>query len=781
AMAIALTAGLPLTAGASGSKAVSMELANSHSDNTTQKGVNNILTAASPGDVITVTGSKTNAASTLTLNIPAGVKVLWKATYVDGSGFADNATLIDISGAGEFEVATGGSIISTKKGSAIQSSGANTLTVSGGTVEGGIYTIAMTGEGSTLNVSGGSVACSIDVGGYAVSADASSTINITGGEVSCALGVAIYAYSSTVNVSGGEVSCSGVSGSAIYVSGESTVNVSGGIVHSDEAENSVIYASTSTVKVSGGTVSCSGVASTAIYAIFETTVEVSGGEVSCSNVESSAIEAGADSTVEVSGGTVSCNKADSSAIFVHDSSIVNISNGTVGSSSYGCAVLAYGDSTIVNVSGGVVSSFSPAICIESSAKLNISDGTVRSYGHRAVDLNGAGTSVIISGGFVFGRITSIDGTDVDSVFFRADGAPAPAISAPGVVCGWKSPHIETYDEGSATELFVSAGATAWWAIHPVTGDFGVAYKHSAEDSGGFLKVEGVTVIPGESVAPTITGPTSMTLVEGYEACSTDAYAVGGTPEPVVTAQSDSPDITWNSSSKELDIAAGIEPGTYRVIIKAENGADPAATLTFTLTVKAEDDPDGGEPKPFPFTDVLPTDWFYDDVKTAWESGLINGITETLFKPENNLTYAEAVKLAACMHELYTTGAVTLTNGVPNWWDSFADYAKDNGIIDKDYEWGAPATRAGYMEIFANALPDEALAAINNIADGAIPDVPMAHPQSAAIYKLYRAGILQGVDVATHKCNPEANIKRSEVSAILTRMMNEGARLRFNMP
>ena len=84
-----------------------------------------------------------------------------------------------------------------------------------------------------------------------------------------------------------------------------------------------------------------------------------------------------------------------------------------------------------------------------------------------------------------------------------------------------------------------------------------------------------------------------------------------------------------------------------------------------------------------------------------------------------------------------------------------------------------------MEIFANALPSEALAAVNEVADGSIPDVPMSHAQAGPIYRLYRAGIVQGVDGA-HSCNPSANIKRSEVAAILIRMMDPAKRIKFVM-
>ena len=56
---------------------------------------------------------------------------------------------------------------------------------------------------------------------------------------------------------------------------------------------------------------------------------------------------------------------------------------------------------------------------------------------------------------------------------------------------------------------------------------------------------------------------------------------------------------------------------------------------------------------------------------------------------------------------------------------------------------------------------------------------MSHPQAAPIYKLYRVGILQGNNLQ-RTCNPGANIKRSEVAAILTRMMDSSKRIQFSM-
>ena len=179
-----------------------------------------------------------------------------------------------------------------------------------------------------------------------------------------------------------------------------------------------------------------------------------------------------------------------------------------------------------------------------------------------------------------------------------------------------------------------------------------------------------------------------------------------------------------------------------------------------------------------FTDVSEKNWYYEDVLRAVELGLVNGKSDTSFDPDDNLTYAEAVKLAACMHQLYTTGKVTLENGNP-WYQTYVDYCFDNNIINTEYNYSDFATRAGYMVIFANALPEEALEKINNVPDDSIPDVPSSRAYAPAVYKLYRAGILQGSDDA-HSCKPVDNIRRSEVAAILSRMMDETKRVKFNM-
>ena len=186
----------------------------------------------------------------------------------------------------------------------------------------------------------------------------------------------------------------------------------------------------------------------------------------------------------------------------------------------------------------------------------------------------------------------------------------------------------------------------------------------------------------------------------------------------------------------------------------------------------------------PFADVPADAWYYDDVANAAAAGLIAGKSADTFAPDDNLTCAEAAKLAAALHQQYTEGEITLENGDP-WYQPYVDYM-DELFFPFEYDWNAPATRAEFMEIFACALPAAELEAINDIPFGSIPDVPVDHPQAGAIYRLYRAGVAEGSDgelngaAASNLCKPDDTILRSEAAAILTRMTDKDSRVSVSL-
>ena len=183
---------------------------------------------------------------------------------------------------------------------------------------------------------------------------------------------------------------------------------------------------------------------------------------------------------------------------------------------------------------------------------------------------------------------------------------------------------------------------------------------------------------------------------------------------------------------------------------------------------------------FPFADVPTTAWYYDEVKEAWENDLIDGMSADRFDPNGNLTVAQAIKLAAALHQMYFDGKVTLENGIGNWYDSYVDYAVANGIIEAKYDnytnaqMNAAISREEFVHIFFGAMPERSYYACNTVANNAIPDVKSGDPFADEIYAFYRAGILTGSD-AQGTFQPDSNIKRSEVAAILIRMFDTNAR------
>lgn len=201
-----------------------------------------------------------------------------------------------------------------------------------------------------------------------------------------------------------------------------------------------------------------------------------------------------------------------------------------------------------------------------------------------------------------------------------------------------------------------------------------------------------------------------------------------------------------------------------------SGSDSGSAGSGTGSVKPD------ESYTFPFTDVAEGAWYRKDVETAHKNGLVNGKSDTMFYPNDNMTYAEAVKLACAMHQLYHDKKVTLTAGSSVWYSTYMSYALEKGIIENDLTAVADEkiTRSDFVKIFYAALPASEYAVINEVANNAIPDVSLSAKSAKEIYAFYRAGILVGSD---HEgtFNPESNIIRSEVAAILTRMFDGSAR------
>ena len=85
----------------------------------------------------------------------------------------------------------------------------------------------------------------------------------------------------------------------------------------------------------------------------------------------------------------------------------------------------------------------------------------------------------------------------------------------------------------------------------------------------------------------------------------------------------------------------------KLLYQDHDGRDRLIKGKFNSAYFLKGDTDMGK---MPFTDVKETDWFYQDVKCAYEDGIIKGTSDTTFEPQKSLTRAEFCALYRRMKE-----------------------------------------------------------------------------------------------------------------------------------
>ena len=162
-------------------------------------------------------------------------------------------------------------------------------------------------------------------------------------------------------------------------------------------------------------------------------------------------------------------------------------------------------------------------------------------------------------------------------------------------------------------------------------------------------------------------------------------------------------------------------------------------------------------KDFPFTDVTSTDWFYSDVKYAYETGLMTGTSGTAFSPEAPVTRGMVMTILARREGIRT-------DRYTPWYAAGCEWAKANGISDGSNP-EAPVTReqlAAMLYRYA-ALKGRDLTAGENLNFTDASDVSAyALP---ALQWATGEKILTGSNGAL---NPQAPATRAHLAAILHR-------------
>ncbi|MEY8403366.1 S-layer homology domain-containing protein [Oscillospiraceae bacterium 44-34] len=122
------------------------------------------------------------------------------------------------------------------------------------------------------------------------------------------------------------------------------------------------------------------------------------------------------------------------------------------------------------------------------------------------------------------------------------------------------------------------------------------------------------------------------------------------------------------------------------VMRADQISNPDARLTRAEFMAIVNRAYGyKEVGPMPFVDVLPTDWFYDDVAIAYTAGYMGGTSDNTASPNNVLTREMAVCILARNMMMKDTPGEDLTfadsRDISGWAKGLVKTAVDNYIVD----------------------------------------------------------------------------------------------------
>lgn len=177
----------------------------------------------------------------------------------------------------------------------------------------------------------------------------------------------------------------------------------------------------------------------------------------------------------------------------------------------------------------------------------------------------------------------------------------------------------------------------------------------------------------------------------------------------------------------------------------------------------------------PFGDVKESDWFYGNVCYVYENGIMNGVPQNKFVPNDTMSRAMSVTILYRMAgEVKVDGMTHPFTDVPSgqWYSDAVTWAYNgevvNGVSDTEFAPDKTITRAEFATMFWR-YAEFAELGIPKVRGGSVEDeqnVPFY--ARTAVIKMYQGGIINGR--SGYKFESKAEITRAEAAAIIERFM-----------
>ena len=204
--------------------------------------------------------------------------------------------------------------------------------------------------------------------------------------------------------------------------------------------------------------------------------------------------------------------------------------------------------------------------------------------------------------------------------------------------------------------------------------------------------------------------------------------------------------------------------------------NPDGTYTFTMPngqVTVEVTFVESQPEPLPFTDVAESDWFYDAVRYDYENGLMGGVGDNLFAPNNPTTRAQLVTILYRLEgEPEVSGQSGFTDvEADTWYTDAVTWAAEegvvNGVSETQFAPGNNITREQLATILfryaqAKGYDVSARADLSGFPDAGDIQSYATEGLSWAVAE----GLLQGFE--DDSLRPQSTATRAQIATILMR-------------
>lgn len=261
--------------------------------------------------------------------------------------------------------------------------------------------------------------------------------------------------------------------------------------------------------------------------------------------------------------------------------------------------------------------------------------------------------------------------------------------------------------------------------------------------------EGSTVI-------TIRSQTFRKVGEGTHTIAAE-FRAGGAPEGALKRAAQN--YTLNISKPSGGSGGGSSSG---------GGSYPTRVTT---PKPAESQPPVQKPG-LPFTDVSPSDWFYDDVVWAYEEGIMLGVSDTLFAPQREVSQATIVTVLARLAKVDTAQFQEEAESGIQAGRSFtgaAVWAKRAGLLPEGPFTGDETTTRNQMAVmlvkYLTSMGKDTTPPVQPVAFADLAD--MTREGVEAFQVLYQHGIFKGVGGL--RMNPTGSTTRAHFAALIHRI------------